>query len=49
VTLTIQESKPLVEFLKELSTTASKFESLQNKGFLPAEQTQETTPFGIEI
>ncbi|MDO8591251.1 MAG: hypothetical protein Q7R65_04750, partial [bacterium] len=44
VTLTIQNSKPIVEFLKELSNTASRFASLQNKGFFLAKQTQEVLP-----
>lgn len=44
VTLTIQNSKPIVEFLKELSSTASKFTSFQNKGFLLTQHAQEVTP-----
>ena len=44
MTLTTQESKPLVQFLKELSSTASKFASFQNKGFLLVKQTQEAIP-----
>jgi hypothetical protein len=44
VTLTMQNSKPIVEFLKELTTAASKFGSLQNKGFLLTKQAEEVTP-----
>ena len=44
MTLTIQNSKPIVEFLKELSSVASKFASLQNKNFLPTKQTHLILP-----
>lgn len=37
VTLTSRNSKPIIEFLQELSNTASKFASLQNKAFLEAQ------------
>lgn len=44
VTLTIQNSKPIVQFLQELSKTASKFSSLQNKDAVTTAQLQEILP-----
>jgi hypothetical protein len=44
MTLTMQNSKPIIDFLKELTTAASKFGSLQNKGYLPSKQAEEVSP-----
>lgn len=44
VTLTIQNSKPIVQFLQELNKTACKFSSLQNKGVVATAQLQEILP-----
>jgi hypothetical protein len=33
LTLTMQDSKPIIDFLKDLTTAASKFGSFQSKAF----------------
>lgn len=44
MTLTIQDSKPLVEQLEAISKVAVKFASLQKSGFAPVRQLQEILP-----
>lgn len=44
VTLTMQNSKPIIQFLQSLSAVAGKFASLQNRDSVPMALLQETLP-----
>ena len=41
MTLMVQDSKPIIEQLEEISKLASKFESLQKRGAVPIRDSQE--------